>query len=349
MPCQPPTCEFSIYDEETAIDMAIFISPQYKDDVGILDAVYTYIDAVYNDIGWNVGIIGIEHSENDYITISEIIEENNDFHPLKACMMVGEDIDIAISQTRGGVYPAMVPCTTPWYLVGGEDTYTLDSSNHVVDEGVHINIPTSIVYPSYNDQYLTKKQQIISVFNKFSTNRNFDYGNDILYMENYQFDNCRQYQTYPPKFGVVTCAITPSEEELEHLITTPNKLFCINAHGSPHDVNLVNSFFNADEHAYFVNAPFIAFASCYSHGWYTNGEVTTKSLPPYDIHPHGWFGHSIFGNSHLRIMTTGSTTGHVLLKLDEKLAAGYTIAEAQKGTLVSTGWNVLYGDPTFHY
>lgn len=336
-------CDVEI-GEVSNIDMAIFVSPQYKNDTEILSSIQVYADAVKDDIGWNVEIVKIDLVQNQYASIASIIGSMNTNHPLKACMMVGEDIDTAIS-FAGPTY--MVPCTAPWYLVGGASTYALNGYGHVVDAPAYINIPTSLMYPSCNDSYQTKKQQMISTFYKFSINRNADYGNDIIFLHDEEF-RCN-YQTYPPDIGDVTCITNPNIGEIEQSINTEYKMFCVNGHGTPHTVNLVNSVFYAHEHARIANTPFMAFTACKTHGWWTNSEVTTTSLPPYNIRPYGWFGHSIFDNQYLRVMTTGSTSGYALLRLDKKLAAGYTLAEAMKGTLASTGWNVVYGDITFHY
>ena len=64
----------SHYVTNNNVDMLIFISPQYKDDAEILQAIDYYITAVEEDVGWSTEVISISTEENFFTDIDDYIE-----------------------------------------------------------------------------------------------------------------------------------------------------------------------------------------------------------------------------------------------------------------------------------
>jgi len=78
------------------LEMLVFISPQYAEDYEISTAIKSYLNAVKTDISWNTKIISLTKEQNDYKEIDFIIEKHYENYNIKACIMVGEDIDTAL-------------------------------------------------------------------------------------------------------------------------------------------------------------------------------------------------------------------------------------------------------------
>src|SRR4030043_2353844 len=101
-------------------DLLILVSPQYSSDTDIRTAIQTYITAVKNDLGWTSQLIPIQDNENDYQQIDSIIETLNNNHTVKACIMVGEDLNTALG---GDTNYLEQPSTLPWTTLGGTTAY----------------------------------------------------------------------------------------------------------------------------------------------------------------------------------------------------------------------------------
>ena len=148
-------------------DMLVFLSPQYSNDKDIDSAINSYASVVNSDIGWNIKIIKIRNDQNNYKIVDEIIEEHFEKFRIKACIMVGEDTDTALSGSNDYMRK---PSTIPWETIGGEDSYeTID--NKIVCKPYKIDVCISLLYPTSDLDFETKKMQIISAFNKFSRNK----------------------------------------------------------------------------------------------------------------------------------------------------------------------------------
>ena len=119
-----------ITDEQP--DLLIILSPQYERDTDICTAINSYITAVYNDLGWTSRILAIHENENTYQQIDNIIETTYNNHPVKACIMVGEDLNTALG---GDCDYLEQPSTLPWSTLGGTTTYEL------TEQGISANQP----------------------------------------------------------------------------------------------------------------------------------------------------------------------------------------------------------------
>ena len=169
----------STLQEPTQIDMLLFLSPQYQNDSEILFSINNYIATVKQDVNWTVKIISISNGQNQYNTIDEIIEQHYYNDTIKACLMVGEDLDTASS----GQYLNMKkPSTIPWATLGGNKSYET-KNQHIISKTYTIDIFISLLYPNQYLPYETKKTQIINTFNTFSNQRNHTDKSSISILE----------------------------------------------------------------------------------------------------------------------------------------------------------------------
>ena len=99
------------------LEMIIFLSPQYADDINIQTSINSYIDAVQEDLGWTTQLISIDKDNNNYKLIDNIIENYYYLYHIKACIMVGEDINTALA---GDSDYMEKPSTIPWLTLGGD-------------------------------------------------------------------------------------------------------------------------------------------------------------------------------------------------------------------------------------
>ena len=359
MPCQVPACNFSI---EPKIDMAVFISPQYKDDADILDAIYTYIDAVYDDIGWNIGIVFVDDSWNRYDMIDIEIKKLCDENPIKACLMVGEDMSENLNVFVTSIDRKCHQSIVPWCTHYAYSTVT-SCPAQVVLSLIKVNIPTSLLYPNFNDSYETKRSQLISVFNKFSSNRNKDYTNDVLAF----CDDSKSIRVVDilenelPTIGDTDITINPSQDTIDASVDGEYALFVAAGHANPLGVVVTpNSPHMAAvdiTHIKNINCPLIILYGCGTNYWWT--DVEDDCLYQLPSNRLEWFGHTIFDNSNIRAMVTGFPiggykekyppgTGFVINSL-KKMSEGKTIAESMTDMWSYGSNDTLFGDPTFHY
>jgi hypothetical protein len=203
------------------IDMLIFISPQYANDSQIVQAINEYREAVKKDIGWETKLITITSDINDFRKIDEIIEDHykKSAGKLKTCLMIGEDIDTALSTEAksGELLFKEEPSVTPWATlekyqmvkenenimcsgVVGEEICEVRDKNTgelierfkekegrilkygtVVKGSVKkLDIVISLLYPTHHLDYQIKSQQIINALKKFSRERNKIYPKKAL-------------------------------------------------------------------------------------------------------------------------------------------------------------------------
>jgi hypothetical protein len=332
-------------------DMLIFLSPQYAQDADLQLAIHTYMTSVHNDLQWNTTIITITPENNTYETIDGIIEQHYTHHPLKACLMVGEDLDTPRS---GGHDTIQRPSTVPWYTIGGASQY--QQTNHtIIAKPYQMNVCISLLYPPSTLPYETKKTQLVDAFTKF-TQRYHPYTNDLTILESSEFTSISQqlYQQLET-YGSLTYLTDPTRTELRTTLHHPSSLFLIHGHSNPSGTNL-----NADHTLWFsaetvdaVNAPLFAADGCYVNGWWSNQQTTTTLSPSND---QSWYGSKIFTSPTVNVMVLGllSQTGYPFpVSFTENalppLLHGATLAEAMIGHTYVGDNVIIYGDPTFHF
>ena len=349
--------EISIEPLRTGKEVIIFLSPQYKADTGILNAIATYKTAVFNDIGWDVSTYLLTDAENDFKKIDETIENFYDFYPLKACIMVGEDIGTALHADTS-YYGHDAPSTVPWYTRGLEDAYRY--TYQVTQAEQHMNIAVSLIYPNYNDSYSTKSNQITAIFNKFATNRSKVYDNRIislLSVKGHGFCDPLCFSDRLVELGTLIQYEDPSEAELTEVLHGEYRMVVANGHAGPSAIWVkwidgeAPTIFYVNPHARGMNSPALLIGGCYVGGWDCSPCREDIYDPPQGV----WFGHQIFDNPDLRIVIAGAPCQrgydgpNFLSECIADLAAGKTIAEAMINKYFTGDSQTLFGDPTFHY
>ena len=363
MPCQTPTCNFSIYDED-ALDMAIFISPQYKDDDDILDAIYTYIDAVYDDIRWNVGIVTIESGNNKYDDISDIIQSLHHENPLKACLMVGEDIGVEHNYIVTSDSHHCVPAIQGWSSVDGWYVLSTTCDIQMVAYEFVVDISIALLFPCHNDAYETKKEQLISVFNKFSTGRDRIY--DVEAGEAYALfdeknlghngDYRSVFEGEVPYIGDATIVGNPQQSVVDSIRDKSLNYLVILGHAFSNVVHPNPGVFKKTVDLDKIDCPYVNIEGCYTDGWWSDVPPSCAYTMP---SRSDFFGHSVFENPNLRAYMGGSIGWYATSSTPDRgylaegglrrMASGMTIAESMIGVTASNSRCIIFGDPTFHY
>ena len=330
------------------IDMLIFVSPQYAYDTDITTAINLYISAVKENIKWDIKIITLTEENNDYQEIDQILENHYNLYTVKAAIMIGEDIDTALS---GDSDYMEKPSTIPWYTTGGVDAYEV-SEQGIVSKLYKMDICISLLYPTSTLDYQTKKTQIVTAFAKFATQRQKKYDKDILAFESSTLNKYSKdiYQNLD-KYGYLLYNEDPTELTIQESLENSYSMYYVHGHSNPSGTKL-NGWFSA-ENVDKINTPFFAADGCYVSGWWSkqlDNDILDQSIDG------SWYGSKIFTSSNVKVMVLGllSQNGfsHPVSFIENAtpgLLDGETLAESMIGHTY-VGDNVLvYGDPTFHY
>jgi len=366
--------------------LLIFISPQYANNQEILNSINNYITAVKNDIDWDVEIIKLTNTNNDFKEIDIIIEG---YKP-EAVIMVGEDIDTALAAEFENIEQ---PSAVPWSTLGGENSYhileesdfdsnqehgPLEGKSILYDRPYKIDVLVSFIYPVSTLSYDERSNQIISLFNRFSTGRNKNYGNMInVFVDYFCTDmndpycmDMRRIESFRKlnKFGELS--ITEDEMTTQDVLNTYDmkyKAFFVDGHGNPS-----TSFQFTYNDIIKIDSPFVSVAGCNVAAWYSDYQEPNGLLDP--PKSGGWFGDAIFHNQNIRVIYQNPAEakeiyqfsniaqqdlieyyGSDKIGLDnfmyngtEDFFGGKTITESVIGRIYSTE-QFIFGDPTFHY
>jgi hypothetical protein len=342
---------FNLNLHQKSIDMLIFISPQYTEDIEIENAINLYIKAVKDDLGWNTKIIKIQKEDNEYAKIDEIIEHHYSLYGIKACIMVGEDIDTPLA---GDCDYMEKPSMVPWFTTGGAGAYET-SEQGIICKPYKMDICISLIYPTHDLNYQTKKLQIINSFVKFSNNRTIKFSDDILVFESSDI-NANSKETYK-KLGEqsnLNYKQDPKDLDVQKSLEKSHSLYFVHGHSNPSGTIL-----NAKEKSWFsakyideLDSPFFGADGCYVAGWWSNkkdNDILDASIcDPY-------YGSEIFSSKNTRAMVLGllSQTGYpysvcFVENAISDLIGGKTLAESMMGDIY-LGDNIVIGDPTFHF
>ena len=329
-------------------NMLIFISPQYKDDQQIINSVKKYINTVKNQIGWDTLIIKIQKENNSFEKIDEIIEQYYQNSTLKACIMVGEDIDTALS---GDSNYLEEPSTIPWYTIGGKNSYEI-SKQGIICKPYKIDVCVSLLYPTHVLDYNTKKTQIITVFEKFS-NKHKEYLTNAIVFESSDINNKSKnlYKTIKNYTDLVYIE-DPSQKEFYETFEKNYSMYFVHGHSNP-----LGTFINGYEKIWFsvenlidVKTPFFGADGCYVSGWISDEKDNNKL--DFCVHDY-WFGSKIFSSKNLQVMVLGllSQNGYpysvsFIENVIPDLSKGKTLAESMIGKTIVGNINI-FGDPTF--
>jgi hypothetical protein len=333
-------------------DLLIILSPQYEKDTDIRTAINSYITAVYNDLGWSSRIIAIHEDENNYQHIDNIIETTYNNHPVKACIMVGEDLNTALG---GDCDYLEQPSTLPWSTLGGTTTYELTEQG-IICKPTTLNICISLLYPTHDLSYEQKKSSIISAFHKFTIQRHTMNPNTIRVFESSNLNtNSKAIYQKLSDYGPLLYTEDTTDPDISASLTEQYTAFFVHGHSTPAgtDVNAQKNigWFTA-ETLDTLQTPFFGADGCYAGGWWSNQQDNNKLDPSID---GSWYGSKIFTSTYIRVMALGllsqngfSTPICFLENVFPKLLTGITFAEAMIGE-TSIGDFIIVGDPTFHF
>jgi len=327
----------------TQIDMLLFLSPQYQNDSEILFSINNYIATVKQDVNWTVKIIPILNKQNQYNTIDKIIEQHYYNDTIKACLMVGEDLNTASS----GQYMNMEkPSIMPWATLGGNKSYET-KNQHIISKTYTIDIFISLLYPNQYLSYETKKTQIINTFNTFSNQRKHTDKSSISILESRSKDT-QSTDFYKTMFNQSTVQHMENPSKIKLAISTQktHTMYFVRGHSNPSETILneqENTRFTS-KHLKSLNTPLFAADGCYVNGYWINQNNTNQKSS---------YGNIVCENQNIHIMILG------LISQKEKSTqqTQNTINDILSGkTITSTFLNsttmgdlVFYGDPTFHY
>jgi hypothetical protein len=333
-------------------DLLIILSPQYERDTDIRTAINSYSIAVYNDLGWTSRIIAIHKDENTYQQIDNIIETTNNNHPVKACIMVGEDLNTALG---GDCDYLEQPSTLPWSTLGRTTTYELTTQG-IICKPTTLNICISLLYPTHDLSYEQKKSSIISVFHKFTIQRHTPNLNTIRVFESSDLNtNSNAIYKKLSDFGTLLYTEDAANFDISASLTEPYSAYFVHGHSSPAgtDVNAQKNigWFTA-ESLDTLQTPFFGADGCYAGGWWSNRQDNDKLDTSINS---SYYSSKIFTSTYIRVMALGflsqngfSTPVSFLENVFPELLTGKTLAEAMIGD-TCIGDFIIVGDPTFHF
>jgi hypothetical protein len=339
------------------VDMLIFVSPQYANDTEILQAIDNYTVAVKEDVNWSTQVICINPEFNDFKLIDNIMESYYDNYSIKACIMVGEDTNTALS---GDIDYIEGPSTVPWDTTGGESSYTMCETG-IISESHQMDICISLIYPTSDQDYQTKKSQIIFVFNKFS-HRHVYYNEDILVFIDSKLadDKTRHIYQSMDDYGNLYYKEDPTESELLSSLEGSYSMYYVHGHSDPSftSVNQQPPEGAAFEAYYLdqLNTPFFGASGCYVNGWYSNFTDNNRLDPSISWQRLPHYGSMIFTAPVMRVMVLGilassgcSYPTSFIEHAIQNLTSGKTLAESMIGHIYCGDCQTVVGDPTFHY
>lgn len=332
----------------TNFDMVIFLSPQYADDTDIQTSINSYIEAVKEDLGWTTQLIAINQENNDYKVIDQLIEYYYYLFQIKACIMVGEDIDTALAGDSDYIEK---PSTIPWATLGGEQAYETANQGIVV-KPYTTDIAISLLYPTHTLDYQTKKAHIISAFEKFSTRST--YYLDNIFVSEASDINHHSKELYKQLsiYGNLTYL-----EDSPNIYASLNKdysMYFVHGHSNPSgtDIHKDETGWFSATYVDYVHTPFFGADGCYVNGWWSDKIDNNKLDSSINT---VWYGSTIFTSKHVQVMALGllsqqgfSYSVSFIENAMPDLYEGKTLAESIIGdTFVDT--TIIIGDPTFHY
>jgi hypothetical protein len=338
--------------ENTPADLLIILSPQYSNDTEIHTAIHAYIAAVKNDLRWDSNLITIDEDQNNYQQIDNLIETMNQNNTVKACIMVGEDLNTALA---GDTDYLEQPSTLPWATLGGTTAYE-STDQGITAKQTTIQLCISLLYPPQTLPYEQKKESILFAFHKFTTQRHQTSHDTIKVLESSDlntysktiYQQLSQHATLDYDEDATTASITSC-------INTPYTAFFVHGHSNPSgtDVNAEknNGWFPA-ENLNNINTPLFGADGCYTAGWWSNQKDNNKLDGSIDTTSYQT---KIFTSATIQVMALGllsqngfSTPVSFIQNAMPELLAGKTLAEAMIGDS-TIGDTIIIGDPTFHF
>lgn len=353
IPAQEMTSSIFIAPETAGgpIQLLIILSPQYAHDSDIANALQLYTTAVQNDLHWISKIHLITSQENDYQTIDTIIEQYYQSSGIKACLMVGEDLDTAHAGYNDYLEQ---PSVIPWATTGGPSSYET-TNNGILCKPYTINICISLLYPTHALPYETKKTDIITALTKFATQRHTSSTSMNVFESSDLSASSKQLYQHLSCYGPCTYQEDPTDIEIQQSLAQPYAIYMVHGHstsaGTDVNAHVHTGWFSADNLDH-LQAPVFCADGCYTGGWWSDQRDNNKLDPSCDA---TWYGSKIFTSSSINVMVLGlfsqngfSTPMSFIENVLPKLLSGKTLAESMIGEC-SIGDTIIVGDPTFHF
>ncbi len=332
-------------------DILIILSPQYNTDPEITTAIQAYLSAVKNDLGWNGHIILIQDEQNQYQQIDAIIESYQT-DTLKACIMVGEDLNTALG---GDTDYLEQPSTLPWATLGGTAAYET-AVEGIIAKPTTIHLCISLLYPPQGLSYDQKKSDLIFAFNKFTTQRHQPFPNTIQVFESSDL-NTYSHALYQHlnEFSQLSYTEDATTKQMTSALQTATAAFFVHGHSTPSGTDIAakkkTGWFTV-ENLDSLNTPFFGADGCYVAGWWST-QKDNNNLDP--SHGTSWYGAKIFTSTTIQAMALGllsqngfSTPVSFLENAMPELLTGKTLAESMIGD-TTIGDTIIIGDPSFHF
>ena len=338
--------------QHTDPDFLIILSPQYAMDSDIHLAIQSYISAVQNDLGWNTHIITISTEENNYKNIDTLIENHFAKHPLKACLMVGENIDTPLG---GDTDYLEQPSTLPWSTLGGTTSY--DTTEHgIICTPTTYHLCVSLLYPTNELPYEDKKSSIITALQKFTTRRTITYPATIRVLESSDLNtNSQNLYHHLDETRDLLYTEDATNAQIATSLTDSYGAYFVHGHSTPSGTDICakkkTGWFSADT-LDSIHTPFFGADGCYTAGWWS----THKDNDQLDDSIQAtWYGSKIFTSASIQVMALGllsqngfPTPVSFLENVMPELLSGTTLAEAMSGDTF-IGDFIIVGDPSFHF
>jgi len=218
-----------------------------------------------------------------------------------------------------------------------------------------MDICISLIYPTHDLNYQTKKAQIISAFDKFCTQRGGYYLDDISVFESSAV-NTRSKEIYKQMdtYGTLLYREDPTDLELGASLDGSYSMYCVHGHSNPSgtDLNIADGGWFSAALVNELKTPFFGADGCYVGGWWS-GQLDTNTLDP--SIDSLWYGSTIFTSRYVQVMVLGllSQNGFSYpVSFIENglpgLSEGKTLAESMISHTY-LGETIIVGDPTFHY
>ena len=341
-----------VQEANGTMQLLIILSPQYAQDLDIINALQFYTVAVQNDLHWKSKIIPITPQENDFQIIDTIIEQYYRTDGIKACLMVGEDLDTALA---GDSDYLEQPSVIPWATTGGPSSYEM-THNGILCQPYTINICISLLYPTHALPYETKKANLINALTKFATQRHASFPKTISVFESSDLSaSSRPLYQHLLQFGQLMYQEDPNDEELQQSLSQSYAIYMVHGHSTPAgtDVSSRNNtgWFSADNLNH-IQTPLFCADGCYTSGWWSNQSDNDKLDPSCGA---TWYGSKIFTSPSIHVMALGllsqngfCTPVSFIENVLPKFLSGKTLAESMIGGC-SIGDTIIVGDPTFHF
>jgi len=343
---------FQTYPSADNPDLLVILSPQYNKDQDIITAIHTYLNAVHNDLGWDAQLLQIQNKNNTYQQIDAQIESSNTNHTLKACLMVGEDLDTALA---GDSDHLEQPSILPWATLGGPSAYDITNQG-IIAKPSTISLCISLLYPPSQFSYEQKKDALLFAFEKFTTQRHHPLQQSIRVFESSNL-NIHSKTLYQDLADYTSLEYTEDATSLEltDSYIHPYSAFFVHGHSNPSGTDI-----SADPHTGWfptetlttLTTPFFGADGCYVAGWWSlqkdNNQLDESTGT-------SWYGASIFTSQTIQAMALGllsqngcSTPVSFLENAMPELLSGKTLAESLLGD-TTLGDTIIVGDPSFHY